>query len=74
LKLRGPGDFLGTRQSGLPETPWLAGGFDSRLLDEARQAAEAILQADEHLERSENERLKQRFEEFWDERGTVQAA
>jgi ATP-dependent DNA helicase RecG len=74
LKLRGPGDFLGTRQSGLPETPWLAEGFDSRLLDEARQAAEQILAADENLELPGNERLKSRFEEFWKERGTTQAA
>jgi ATP-dependent DNA helicase RecG len=74
LKLRGPGDFLGTRQSGLPETPWLAGGFDSRLLDEARQAAEAILLDDEELMRPEHEQLRARFEAFWSERGTTQAA
>jgi ATP-dependent DNA helicase RecG len=74
LKLRGPGDFLGTRQSGLPETPWLAGGFDSRLLDEARQAAEVILNADEQLQQEEHRALAEAVERFWKDRGGFQAA
>ena len=41
LELRGPGDFIGTRQSGLPELAWLDQGFDTRLLDIAREVAEA---------------------------------
>jgi ATP-dependent DNA helicase RecG len=43
LELRGPGDFIGTRQSGLPEMDWIGKGFDSRLLDRAHSVAEAIL-------------------------------
>jgi ATP-dependent DNA helicase RecG len=74
LKLRGPGDFLGTRQSGLPETPWLSEGFDSRLLDEARQAAEVILTQDEHLRREEHRALALEYERFWENRGGFQAA
>jgi ATP-dependent DNA helicase RecG len=46
LELRGPGDFVGTRQSGLPEMSWLDGSFDTRLLDRARRAAESLLAAD----------------------------
>jgi len=74
LKLRGPGDFLGTRQSGLPETPWLSEGFDSRLLDEARQAAEVILDADEQLRGEEHRALAEAVERFWKDRGGFQAA
>ena len=43
LELRGPGDFIGTRQSGLPEMDWIGNGFDSRLLDRAHRVAEQIL-------------------------------
>jgi ATP-dependent DNA helicase RecG len=66
LELRGPGDFIGTRQSGLPEMSWLEGVFDTRLLDRARRAAEALLAADPYLTQSEHQRLSQRFTAFWE--------
>ncbi|MFN8594264.1 MAG: ATP-dependent DNA helicase RecG [Thermomicrobiales bacterium] len=65
LQLRGPGDFIGTRQSGLPEMPWLEMVFDTRLLDRARRAAESILEADSELRQSAHRRLRQRLAEFW---------
>ena len=65
LELRGPGDFLGTRQSGLPELTWIDGGFDPRLLDRARRVAEALLDADPDLEQPEHQRLRDRVEAFW---------
>ncbi|MEJ7837829.1 MAG: ATP-dependent DNA helicase RecG [Thermomicrobiales bacterium] len=43
LELRGPGDFIGTRQSGMPEMEWIGKGFDSRLLDRAHSIAEQVL-------------------------------
>jgi ATP-dependent DNA helicase RecG len=66
LELRGPGDFIGTRQSGLPEMSWLDGAFDTRLLDRARQAAEALLDVDPGLERPEHGRLAARLRVFWE--------
>ncbi|MGH2614126.1 MAG: ATP-dependent DNA helicase RecG [Thermomicrobiales bacterium] len=66
LELRGPGDFIGTRQSGLPEMQWLEGVFDTRLLDRARRAAETLLAADPELNRPEHRRLKRRFTAFWE--------
>jgi len=66
LELRGPGDFIGTRQSGLPEMSWLEGVFDTRLLDRARRAAEALLAADPFLSQPEHQRLNQRFTAFWE--------
>jgi ATP-dependent DNA helicase RecG len=66
LALRGPGDFIGTRQSGLPEMPWLEGVFDTRLLDRARRAAEALLAADPELARPEHRRLRERLAAFWE--------
>jgi ATP-dependent DNA helicase RecG len=66
LELRGPGDFIGTRQSGLPEMSWLEGVFDTRLLERARSAAASLLSADPNLERPEHRRLAERFSRFWE--------
>jgi ATP-dependent DNA helicase RecG len=66
LELRGPGDFIGTRQSGLPEMQWLEGVFDTRLLDRARRAAEELLAADPELTQPEHRRLGERFAAFWE--------
>ncbi|HEV2108974.1 MAG TPA: ATP-dependent DNA helicase RecG [Thermomicrobiales bacterium] len=65
LELRGPGDFIGTRQSGLPELSWLDGSFDTRLLDQARQAAEQILAEDPELSSLAHQGLKDRLDAFW---------
>jgi ATP-dependent DNA helicase RecG len=65
LELRGPGDFIGTRQSGMPEMTWLDGSFDTRLLDQARQTAEALLDADPDLSDPAHAALKKRLETFW---------
>ena len=67
LELRGPGDFIGTRQSGLPEMTWLEGGFDTRLLERARRAAERILEQDPDLVSPHHARLRLRFTRFWDQ-------
>jgi len=66
LELRGPGDFIGTRQSGLPEMQWLDGVFDTRLLDRARRAAETLLAADPELTALDHQRLQRRFADFWE--------
>ena len=66
LELRGPGDFIGTRQSGLPEMQWLDGVFDTRLLDRARRAAEILLAADPELRALDHQRLQRRFADFWE--------
>jgi ATP-dependent DNA helicase RecG len=73
LELRGPGDFIGVRQSGLPEMQWLEGVFDTRLLDRARRAAESVLAADPDLTRPEHLRLGARFARFWERTAPEQA-
>jgi len=65
LELRGPGDFIGTRQSGLPELGWLEPGFDTRLLDAARRAAERIVQVDPNIDIRRFPHLKARLQQFW---------
>jgi ATP-dependent DNA helicase RecG len=49
LGLRGPGDFFGTRQSGLPEFRVADLLRDGAMLEEARREAFALVQADPQL-------------------------
>ncbi|MGI8474920.1 MAG: helicase-related protein, partial [Thermomicrobiales bacterium] len=66
LELRGPGDFVGTRQSGLPEMSWLDSGFDTRLLEQARHLAETLLDRDPELALPEHAPLRARLARFWE--------
>ena len=49
LRLRGPGDFFGERQHGLPGLRIADIGCDTKLLQEAQQAAEELLEKDPEL-------------------------
>ena len=49
LRLRGPGDFFGVRQHGLPGLRVADLGCDTRLLQEAQNAAEELLASDPEL-------------------------
>jgi ATP-dependent DNA helicase RecG len=57
LRLRGPGELLGTRQTGLPAMKIADLSRDATLLSEARAVAEEILSHDPNLDRPEGERL-----------------
>jgi ATP-dependent DNA helicase RecG len=57
LRLRGPGDFFGTRQSGIPEFKIADILADAALLDAARADALAIVESDPHLGKSEHRSL-----------------
>ncbi|MDE7260818.1 MAG: ATP-dependent DNA helicase RecG, partial [Oscillospiraceae bacterium] len=64
LRLRGPGDFFGQRQHGLPALKVADLSCDMALLREAQQAAEAARAADPDLKGcpAAAERLKEMFE------------
>jgi ATP-dependent DNA helicase RecG len=64
MELRGPGDFLGTRQSGLPELS-MASFADVRDLEKARAAAEGILAEDPQLASERWALLAARVSAFW---------
>ena len=49
LEMRGAGDFFGTRQHGLPPMKMANLAGDIRLLEQARQEADALLQQDPEL-------------------------
>jgi RecG-like helicase/REP element-mobilizing transposase RayT len=56
--LRGPGDLLGTAQSGLPALKLGDLKRDAAIMRQARAAATAILQIDPELEAAENQRYR----------------
>ncbi len=70
LEMRGPGEFLGTRQSGLPEMP-LLDLLDTRLLHEVREAAEALLAEDPDLSREAHRPLARQVADFWQRKGEL---
>jgi ATP-dependent DNA helicase RecG len=59
LEMRGPGDFIGKRQSGLREMK-LASMSDVRLIEKARNAALKLFESDPDLSQPENALLKVR--------------
>lgn len=58
LAIRGPGEFLGTRQSGLPDFRVANILRDGRILNEARQEAFRLIERDAFLEQPEHRPLK----------------
>jgi ATP-dependent DNA helicase RecG len=58
LKLRGPGDFYGTRQSGLQPLPFVDVVRDVPVLKEARKEAFTLLGEDPKLDLPEHAALK----------------
>ncbi len=64
LEMRGPGEFLGTRQSGLPDLE-VAQLADVRLLEAARREAELLLDADPDLAQPPHLPLRERLALFW---------
>ncbi len=65
LRLRGPGDFFGSRQHGLPETHIADLGADTQILRRAQAAAESLLEKDPELRLPENCALKERIERLF---------
>src|SRR2546430_3972381 len=57
-ELRGPGDLLGTAQSGLPALKLGDLKRDAQIMREARAAATAILLADPELKTGANQRFR----------------
>jgi len=61
LKLRGPGDLMGTQQSGILDLKIADLGKDGAILQLAREKAYQILAADAKLEEQENKMLKEKL-------------
>ena len=68
LKLRGPGDFLGTKQSGLPDFKFADIVEDQFLLTQAKEKASQLLNEDPNLSGSENTDLGRVFKPYFEEK------
>ena len=66
LKLRGPGDFFGQRQHGLPMLQIADLNCDMLLLDEAQSAARELLAEDDQLTAPEHRKLRERIDELFE--------
>ena len=68
LRLRGPGEFFGTRQSGLPDLR-LAKLSDVALLELARDEAIRLFEQDSPLEKPEHQPLAKELARVWQKGG-----
>ncbi|MCL6429387.1 MAG: ATP-dependent DNA helicase RecG [Anaerolineae bacterium] len=66
LRLRGPGEFFGTRQSGLPDLK-VATLSDGRILEDARRVARTLFESDPDLAQPAHAALRERVLSFWSE-------
>ena len=62
LKIRGPGEFLGTKQSGLPEFKVANLVRDGQILQMAKTAASQVIKKDPYLEKPEHRLLKKEMQ------------
>jgi ATP-dependent DNA helicase RecG len=74
LELRGPGDVLGTRQSGLPTLAFSDLAKHAALIELARELADTIVAADPQLTRPEHAGLRRLVWERYAERLALTAA
>jgi len=66
LKLRGPGDFFGSRQHGLPEMHIADLCSDMNVLQTAQNAAKELLKSDPELSASGHEKLREQVERLFE--------
>lgn len=71
LETRGPGDFFGSRQHGLPTLQIADLMNDARTLHAAQSEAAALLAEDPLLERPEHALLARQVEQMFDKAGTM---
>jgi ATP-dependent DNA helicase RecG len=65
LEIRGPGEFLGTRQSGMPDLVVADLLRDQKILKEAREAAFEMIAADPELHRPEHRTIAAELLRRW---------
>jgi len=64
LEQRGPGEFLGTRQSGYTELH-VANLSDVRLIEKARRSAKKIFESDPDLSQEQHQLLAEFLQRSW---------
>ncbi len=72
LNIRGPGEFFGTRQSGVPNFKIANIIHDASLLEAAKREAELLIKTDPSLNAPEHQLLKRMLQKHW--RGNLEIA
>ena len=72
LNIRGPGEFFGTRQSGVPNFKIANIIHDASLLEAAKREAELLIKADPSLNAPVHQLLKRMLQKHW--RGNLEIA
>jgi ATP-dependent DNA helicase RecG len=67
LQIRGPGEFLGTRQAGYSSSLRMASITDVQLIDKARTQAQNVFEKDPDLSQPEHALLAEALGRFWGE-------
>ena len=62
MKLRGPGDIMGTKQSGLPEFRFLDLTSDHEIISKARNAAFKLIEMDPELKNGDNKTIRLNYQ------------
>ena len=68
LEIRGPGDFVGTRQSGLPVLSIANLARDQKILLLARDDAREILESDPELLEEDHRGMRASLDAVWQDR------
>jgi ATP-dependent DNA helicase RecG len=71
LSHRGPGDFLGTRQSGYTKQLHMATLTDLQLIEKAQRTAKSLFEQDPDLNLPEHQKLAATLAHFWGQNGQV---
>ena len=67
LQIRGPGEFLGTRQAGFASGLRMASITDVKLIEKARVQAQAVFEKDADLSQPDHKLLAEALGRFWGE-------
>jgi len=71
LNQRGPGDFLGKRQSGYTKQLHMATLTDVQLIEKAQRSAKNLIEKDPDLSLPEHQELAATLSHFWGQNGQV---
>ena len=67
MEIRGPGELMGTRQSGMPDLKLANLLRDADLLALARKEAQKLAEADPELKKAEHRMLREIIRKVWRE-------
>lgn len=71
LKIRGPGDFFGSRQHGLPSLKLADLSGDMRTLSKAQESARTLIETDCELTLAEHKKIRDRVAQMFDQTADI---